>query len=226
MIDYDNLKAFVAALAIVVAAILIWLMFTDTAHAQIGGASAVVTVPGSVTSDAAVEQNTSGILQENTQIAGSVTTGGGGGDYQPNSQFVASLDQSLFSGINTQNFAQWFPGWQPLPPNSTDTVAIPLAATVLTTYGQALALAQSQEQELEGENFSNIEATSANSPAVLQAIQANTEAQLQTAEELQYVRQLLAALITVEATKSGEEFNERAQQEATTATSFNLGVAP
>jgi hypothetical protein len=40
------------------------------------------------------------------------------------------------------------------------------------------------------------------------------------------VRQLLATLITVEATKAGEEMNERAQQSATNAMFFNLGVAP
>ena len=47
--------------------------------------------------------------------------------------------ESLFSGINSQNFNQWFPGWVPLPPDSTVSVAMPLASTVLTTYGQALA---------------------------------------------------------------------------------------
>jgi len=225
MLDRDNLKAVAAALAIVGAA----LLALSQAHAQlppIGGGQAVITIPGSVESDAPVEQNTAGILQEDTITATSVTTGGGGGQYQPNTQYIASLDQSLFSGINSQNFAQWFPGWQALPPDSTDTIAIPLTNALLTTYGQALALAQSQAQELEGENFSNIEAISSNATAVLQAIQANTEAQLQTAQEIQYLRQLVATLITVEATKAGEELNERAQEEATDATSFNLGLAP
>jgi conjugal transfer/entry exclusion protein len=97
---------------------------------------------------------------------------------------------------------------------------------VLTTYGNALAVAQSQEQELAGEDFSNIEADSAGATAVLQAIQANTEAVLADVQEQQYTRQLLAALITVEATKAGEELNERAQEEATTETQFNWGITP
>ena len=159
-------------------------------------------------------------------VEASVTMGGGGGDYTPNASYIAGLDQGLFSGINTQNFAESFPGWQALPPDSTESVAMPLTTTVLTTYGQAISLAQSQEQELEGEDFSNIEATSSKAVAVLEAIQANTEAQLQTAQEMQYARQLLATLITVEATKAGEELNERAREEATNAVSFNLGETP
>lgn len=212
--------------------LLTFLFVPITASAQLG-APTVITVPGSVTSDAAVEQNTSGILQNTTGIlqqdtltATSVTTGGGGGLYTPNAQFISSLDQGLFSGVNDQNFNTWFPGWQPLPPNSTDTVAIPLTKTVLATYGSALYLAQCEEQELDGEDFSNIETASAGATAVLQAIQANTEALLAVIQEQQYTRQLLAAILTVEATKAGEEINERAQQNATIDTQLNWGITP
>jgi hypothetical protein len=225
--DRDNIEDVAIAALLVGAAMLVWsLLRPMIAHAQVSGAAAVVTVPSSVTSDAATEQNTSGILQEDTLTANSVTTGGGGGDYQPNSAYIANLDQQLFSGINAQNFATWFPGWQALPPNSTDTVAIPMTNTVLTTYGQAIALAQSQERELEGENFSNIETTSSKTTDLLTAIQANTEAVLADIQQQQYVRQLLATLVTVEATKAGQELSERAQEEATNATSLNLGRAP
>jgi hypothetical protein len=39
-------------------------------------------------------------------------------------------------------------------------------------------------------------------------------------------RQLLVALITVDATRSGDELNERAQAAATAAQSANQGVSP
>jgi hypothetical protein len=59
------------------------LLILISASAQFGGGNAVITVPGSVTSDTPVEQNTSGILQNTTGIlqqdtltATSVTTGG------------------------------------------------------------------------------------------------------------------------------------------------------
>lgn len=155
-----------------------------------------------------------------------MTTGGGGGDYQPNAPYISSLDQGLFSGVNSQNFNNDFPGWQALPANSTDTVSIPLVKTVLQTYGQALALAQSQEQELEGEDFSNIETALSTTTNLLTATQALGEAVLQNNKEQQYTRQLLATLITVEATKAAEELNERAQESATSALSFNFGQIP
>jgi hypothetical protein len=225
ILDKENLKTVLIASAIL-------LFATSLAHAF--GADAVVTVPGSVTSDQAVETSTAdidtvqlpAILQQDTSTATSVTTGGGGGDYQPNSSYITSLDQSLFSGINSQNYNTSFPGWLALPPNSTDTVSIPLTTTVLTTYGNALALAQSQEQELEGENFTNIETTSSNATALLTAVQANTEAVLADIQEQQYARQLLAALVTVEATRAAAELNAKAREAATNATSFNLGIAP
>jgi len=218
----DNFKPVAAALAIVGAALLACPIFPSKAHAQLA-----VTDPPveAATADMDTVQEP-GILAQDTATATSVTTGGGGGQYQPNTQYIASLDQQLFSGINAQNFASWFPGWVALPPDSTDTIAIPLTNALLTTYGQALAVAQSQAGELAGENLSNIETISTNATAVLQAIQANTEAQLQTAQEVQYLRQLVATLITVEATKAGAELNERAREEATDAMSFNLGIVP
>jgi hypothetical protein len=164
--------------------------------------------------------------QVNSATAASVTTGGGGGDYQSNAAYISSLDQTLFSGVNSQNFGNEFPGWQALPANSTNAIAIPLVATVLHTYGQALALAQSQEQELEGEDFSNISTVSSNTTALLTATQANTQAVLANVQEQQYTRQLLAALLTVETTKAAEELNERAQEAATSALSFNFGEVP
>jgi hypothetical protein len=183
------------------------------AHAQV--------VPGGCVcvSDSPVEIATA-------QTATSVTTGGGGGDYQPNAAYISNLDQGLNSGVNSGNFNNEFPGWQALPPNSTDTVAIPLVRTVLQTYGQALALAQSQEQELEGEDFTNIETTLSTTTNLLTATQATGEAVLQNNKEQQYTRQLLATLITVEATKAAEELNERAQESATSALSFNFGQVP
>jgi hypothetical protein len=209
---------------IIVAAAALFLGAAATpANAQLGGASAVDVVAGQSgeqvdVDDAATEQNTAGILQQDSAIATSVTTGGGGGDYQPNAQYIASLDTQLFSGVNNQNFAGNFPGWVPLPDTSTLT-AEAVVKTTLTTYQASIALAQSQEQELEGENFSNIEQTSAGTNNLLTAMQANTEAQLQTVQELRYVRQLLATLITIESTQAAQRLSAQAQEEATSETS-------
>ena len=226
MPNRDNLQT-VAAAALLVGAVV---FFAGPAHAQLpGGGDAVDIVGDEVTvstADQSADTSLSDIDTQTGAIDTSVTSGGGGGDYQPNSQYIASLDQQLFSGINSQNFARWFPGWQALPANSTESIVKPMTTALLTTYGQALATAQSQMQELEGEDFSNIEATLSTTTNLLTATQALGEAVLQNNKEQQYTRQLLATLITVETTKAGEELNERAQEEATDATSFNLGVTP
>jgi hypothetical protein len=143
ILDIENIKPVLIALAMV-------LFAAGRAHAF--GADAVITVPGSVTSDQAAETSLAdidtvqlpAILQQDTTTATSVTTGGGGGNYTPIGGYIANLDQSLFSGINGQNFNTSFPGWLALPPDSTNSVSIPLTTTILTTYGNALALAQSR----------------------------------------------------------------------------------
>jgi len=229
MPDRDNLWDVAAALAIVGAAILAWLLLMPpSAHAQLAVTDPPVEGNTAETWKAvdALGKTAIDIDTQSTAISGSVTTGGGGGDYQPNAAYISSLDQELFSGVNAQNFGDEFPGWEALPPDSTSAVSIPLVTTVMGTYGQALATAQSQMNELEGEDFSAIEQTSATATALLTATQTNTEAVLAVEQELQLTRQLLATLITVEATKAGEELNERAQEGATNAMSFNLGEAP
>lgn len=192
------------------------------AHAQFGG-SAVDVVGGQngqnvITEDDPTEQNTSGILQQDSTIATSVTTGGGAGNYTPIGGYIANLNQQLFSGVNNQNFAGNFPGWVPLPDTSTLT-AEALVKTTLTTYQASIALAQSQEQELEAENFTAIEQTAANTTNVLTALQALTDATLQVAQEVQYERQLMATLITVESTQAAQRLSAKAQEEATSETS-------
>jgi hypothetical protein len=210
--------------SIVVAAVALFLgVAARPVHAQIGGASAVDVVAGQngqnvLTEDDPTEQNTAGILQQDSTIATSVTTGGGAGNYTPIGGYIGNLDTQLFSGINNQNFVSNFPGWQPLPVTSTLT-AEALVKDTLTTYQASIALAQSQEQELEGENFSNIEAASSQTNNLLTAVQANTEAALQEIKELQYLRQLVSTLITVESTQAAERLNTAAQQEATSEVS-------
>jgi hypothetical protein len=222
----ENIRDALIALAIV-------LIAEGLAHAQFTGADAVVTVPGSVVSDQAVETSTGdmdttqlpAILQQDTTTATSVTTGGGSGFYTPNASLIAGMDKQLFSQVNSQNASTLFPGFQPLPSYTISTLNTISSAT-LATYADAMAAAQSQDMELTNENFSNIEAASAGTTYTLAAIQANTEAQLQVASELQYVRQLLITLVEITATKASDEQNIRAQGAATSAVHFNGGTLP
>jgi hypothetical protein len=165
------------------------------------------------------------VLQQETTTATSLTTPGGGGVYTPNAALISSLDQQLFAQVNSQTAGALFPGFQALP-SATLASLQSISTGTLQTYAAALAAAQSQDAELKGESFAGIENTSAGTTYALTAIQANTEAALQVASELQYVRQLLITLIEIEATKASEEMNERSQEIATTSTHFNGGTTP
>jgi hypothetical protein len=178
--DRDNLTDVAIAAAIIGAAMLAWSLFVPTsAYAQLAVTDPPVEANTGQTWKAvdALGKTAIDIDTQSTTIAGSVTTGGGGGAYTPNSQYISSLDNQLFSSVNGQNFTQNFPGWIPLPSNSTQTAKAVTSAS-LATYANALATAQSQANELAGEDFSGIEQTSATTTNLLTALQANTEAQL------------------------------------------------
>jgi hypothetical protein len=208
------------------------LLISAPAYAQFGG---------EIVSDPLVEQNTgtmigqlttadhalASILGADQATAFSVTTGGGSGLFQGAAGFLDTLDANFSNTVNAQVFNAVFPGWVPLPSD-----AIPrdqaVAKLGLATYQAALQIAANQAADFDPEDghFGTIEAANSASGAVLRAIQANTEAVLAAAQQTQMERQLLITLITVEATRSGEELNERAQQGATAARAANQGVAP
>lgn len=208
------------------------LLISVPAYAQFGG---------EIVTDPPVEQNTSNmvgqlttadntlasILTADQATATSVTTAGEAGLFQGVAGFLDTLDSDFNNTVNAQVFTAIFPGWMPLPPNSISQDQT-IAKLGLATYQVALQIAANQAADFDSEDshFGTIEAANGASSAVLQAIQANTEAVLAAAQQTQMERQLLIALITVEATRSGEELNERAQQGATAAQAANQGISP
>jgi hypothetical protein len=168
------------------------------------------------------------ILREDTLTANSVTTGGGGGLWQAQGGYLTQQNQTLNTGIfDAQKFAANFPGWLALPPTSTQD-AKQISAVGLTTYAGAVAIAQGQAANFGNEDseLSSIAGTSSGSTAVLQAIQANTQAVLAVASQIQELREIELAHLDIDAVHHGEELNERAQAGATTAKSLNAGIAP
>ena len=167
-------------------------------------------------------------LQAEGLTASALTTPGGAGLWQSNAGYLASLASNLNGGINSpQLFAGNFPGWMALPPNATQ-LSKQVSAITLKTYAGALSAAQQQAAGFPNEDsqLAAIETGNQNATAVLQAIQVNTEAQLAVAQQIQLLRQLVVIQVTLEATKAGEELNERAQAQATAAKSANLGIDP
>jgi hypothetical protein len=144
----------------------------------------------------------------------SLSKGGGAGSFKSNGAYLSGLNNTLFSGITSSNFLQDFPGWMPLPPNSSD-LAKQITTTTMTTYASAFADAQSQMTELAAESFTGLEQLNGAGVAVLYELQVNAEIELQILNQLQLQRQLLADLVVVEATAHAEALNERAQAMAT-----------
>ncbi len=98
----------------------------------------------------------------------------------------------------------------------------------MRTYAGALAAAQQQAGGFgsEDSHLSGIEQTNQSVTTVLQGQQVIVEAILALCQQVQLERQLQVTQIILEATKAGEELNERAQEQATAVTNVNLGVSP
>ena len=222
-IDRDNIRDGLIGLAITGAVVLGYsLLFAAPAHAQL----AVSDAPAEASLADMDTVQEPGILQQSTNAATSLTTAGGAGAWQSLAPYYAQLNNNLASGIPDANtFAADFPGFQLLPPD-----VLPLDQNITTqslnTYAGALTIAQTQLNDLGGEDshLSGIEACNHSVVAVLQAIQCNTEAQLAVAQREQMNGQLLATLLTVETVKAAEELDERAQAVATSSTSLTTAA--
>jgi hypothetical protein len=122
--------------------------------------------------------------------------------FQSNTEFISSLDSDIFAGVNAQNASDLMPVTEPLPCDSYDPMINDIAPALANTYMGALEVAQGQEAELVGEDFSGIAANltaSANpaAPSLLAATQAGAQASLTVAQEIQLLRQSVNALIVV-----------------------------
>jgi len=161
----------------------------STSLAQFNGPE-VMTVPGSVTSDAPVEA--------------SLTTGVGAW-YTPHMSLLGNLS-TLFSGINSQNAAQLLPVTQGLPCDSFTPMTTQVAPALMQTYESAMAETQQLTTELQSENFST-PAANVQAPFELGATQANGQVGLAIVQELQLMRAQLAALTMVVATDKLHELD-------------------
>ncbi len=230
-INRADLRDLAGALITVGGAMLVCSLLSATpAQAQLAVSDAATEAnTGTIASELGTTNSTlSNILTQDTSTAKSVTTGGGAGAWQSNAGYLNSLTANLNNGISSPSlFNANFPGWLALPPNSTQ-LSKQVSAISLKTYAGALAAAQQQANGFAAEDshLSGIEQANQSMTTVLQGQQLIVEAILALCQQLQLERQLLVTQITLEATKAGEELNERAQQQATLAQSNNLGVTP
>ena len=200
LIFSNSLQRELLALVWVIAAVLMAAAGAP-AFAQTGP-PAVITVPGSVTSDSATEQNT-GIA------AVSLTAVGDGGTYTSATGTIATLDQGLFSGVNAQNFNTTFSGWQACKTNCT-AYAQQVDAAALQTFYAVLNDVAHNEARLQNEDFSNISSASQNTVDVAPLLRISIDTQLQILRELQFISHQLDALNTASATADAEKKNDSA----------------
>jgi hypothetical protein len=202
---------------VVISAVAVW---ASPAWAQFGG-DAVTIVGDTVTlstADASADQSLSDIDTSTAAIDTSVTTGGGGGNFTPNAQTIATLDQTLFpsNGVNAQNFSTTFPGWASCAPDCTDA-GIAIDRAVMAVYQGALSVAQQQEQQLgaEGDTAGTIDASVVQTANVLTALQGIADLLAMQVQEQRYIRQQNDTLITLLSTHYGQDLNDGMQGLAT-----------
>jgi len=166
------------------------------------------------------------IIAQDTITAQSLTTPGGAGRFQSQLSYLNSLMQTMGSGIaNAQIFAATYPGWVDFGANAAATAA-QITNQTLTTYADAISVAQAQAANFSGEDahFQALEACNAASVSVLQAIQCGNEINLAAAQQTEQLRQLEITHIMVDAVHFGEQLNEEAQLGANAQTYFLTGA--
>jgi hypothetical protein len=154
MNSFSQLKKEVAILAAAVFIVAAGLPIPARAQLCCSG---VETLEGSVTKDQRTEDSVGDMdLNLMPQIVAALTTTSQGAQYAPNSQFIASLDQVMFAGVNPQNDGELFPVTQGLPCDSYDPMITQIAPALMKTYTGALANTQTLTTALQNINLSAI----------------------------------------------------------------------
>jgi len=201
-------KEVIAAVMLAVAA-----AWTTTAWAQIplpiGGASAVITVPGSVVSDQPVETATTDMdTVQLPPIVLSLTTGEGGQDFTPVD--FGSLAQQLESISPMGDYN----GWQPISTTSSFD-AKTITDDTMGVYNSAYTLLNSLAANEDSSDLTAIATANNSATAVLQAIQIQTSATLALAKRVQESNEIAIINGTVATVQAAEDLNDVAGQAAT-----------
>jgi hypothetical protein len=212
-----------------VAILMVLVFWANPARAQLAVSDSPVetntTIIASMLSGVSSQQLPA-IIGQDTLTAQSLTTPGGAGRFQSQLSYLDSLMQTMGSGVaSAQAFAATYPGWIDFGANAAATAA-KITNQTLTTYADAISVAQAQATNFSGEDahFQALEACNAASVSVLQAIQCGNEINLAAAQQTQQLRQLEITHIMIDAVHFGEQLNEDAQLGANAQTYFLTGA--
>jgi hypothetical protein len=175
------------------------------------------------------------VTESNTgTIASAVTTGGGAGLYNSQAAYLDSLTGTMGQNV-TGTIQTDFPGEEVLPPDTTPIV-MQLSKDSLNTYYNAWSVADMVQSNMDADDaaLANIEQLNqslgsgglfGNAPALLAAVQLNTEVGIHIAQEMEISNALLAAELKMHAVEHAEILNEKTQAHATEATARNWGIS-
>jgi len=199
--------------------LLLLLLFPAAGWAQFpigSGSPIMVTDIAAEQSLAAIDGSVTQMLTQETAIRLSLTVG------LPNPAFTPGrMDlTSLFGTLNGDTFSNYFPGWVPKPDNATEQSKI-IVRDTLDFYRRALATAQSLSAT-DPSNMSGIGQVVSGNPTLLAVEQAQVYATLALVQEMQLERQAIAVVAAENAIRYAEEMNTRAQEQASSVTSWSL----
>jgi len=127
-----------------------------------------------------------------------------------------------------------FPGEELLPPDTTPIV-MQLSHDSLNTYYNAWSVADMVQSNMDTDDagLANVEQLNqslgsgllGNGPALLAAVQLNTEASIHVAQEMQISNELHAVEVKMHAVEHAEILNEKTQAHATEATARQWGIS-
>ena len=196
------------------------------AHAQFGGTQTVFDPAMFARQFQQLQQETQTLAAEAQQLQYMIknTTGGYAGVWQSNQSMLDELggliqEQSGLSytlGNLQAQFRMQFPGYTvPQNPDQQEATNI---ATTLNTLNGTLADAQSQAQNFANEQaqFAQLEGMNRSATGRLQAIQVGNEIALQQAQQIQMLRQLVAAMINAQNVTAANAINRQATEDAST----------
>lgn len=206
-------------------------------YAQFGGGTQIVFDPQMFARQLQqLQQETQSVttLAQQLQYMVKNTTGGGAGIWQSNQSFLTNLgnlineQEGLSYSVQglTQQFQQLYPGF-----NTTSTAGVQspqaTAESTLNTLNGALASAQAQAQDFQGEQatLQSLELKNQTAIGNLQAVQVSNEIALAQVQQVQMLRQLVMAEMNSQNVTAANQVNNQVQTSLAAQAEFSAPVS-
>lgn len=235
--DMERTRSFVLWLVCgLVLLLCLSLLRPRVARAQFGGGAVTVFDPAIFARQLQqLRQQTQAVLTEAQQLRNMIqnTTGGSGGVWQSNQSLLDELGSIIeqqgglsYTLANLQGqFQQQFPGY--VVPANPDRQRAQNTAVTLDTLNGTLAVAQAQARNFANEQalLAELEARNTTATGRMQALQVGNEIALQQAQQVQMLRQLIAAMLNAQNVAAANRINGAAAEDASVQRWLSAGAA-